>query len=265
VTHDDIEASRAPLVEHLIELRARLIKALVAFFLAFVICYFFAADIYGFLVRPLASSFSDQEGRRLIFTAPQEAFFTYVKVAFFSALCLSFPIIAGQIYMFVAPGLYRNERRAFLPFLAATPVLFLLGAALVYYMIMPLALQFFLSFETPGNVGGLPIELETKVNEYLSLVMALIFAFGFCFQLPVAISLLVRVGILSAAQLRQKRRYAIVGVFIVAAIVTPPDPLSQISLAIPVLLLYEISIWAAVLIERQRAAHNSLAEAGNNS
>ena len=253
MSDDEIEASRAPLLDHLIELRTRLIKSLVGFFLAFVVCYFFAGHIYSFLVEPLAHAFEGQENRRLIFTAPQEAFFTYVKVAFFSAICVSFPIIASQIYMFMAPGLYRAERHAFLPFLAATPVLFLMGAALVYYLIMPLALKFFLGFETPDGAGGLPIQLEAKLNEYLGLVMTLIFAFGLCFQLPVAVSLLARAGIVSAAGLRKKRRYAIVGIFAVAAVVTPPDPISQISLALPVVLLYEVGILAAVLIERARA------------
>jgi len=255
-----VEASRAPLLDHLIELRTRLIWSLLAFVVTFVACYFFAAHIYAFLTHPLAAAFAGQPGRRMIYTALYETFFTYIKVAAFGALCISFPIIASQIWMFVAPGLYRNERRAFLPFLLATPVLFLAGAALVYYGLMPLMIRFFLGFETPGGPGALPIQLEAKVSDYLDLVMSFIFAFGLSFQLPVLLTLLGRVGLISSDFLKQNRRYAIVFVFVVAAVLTPPDVLSQFSLAIPLLALYEASVWSVWLIEKRRADDAKRAE-----
>lgn len=250
---DEVEASRAPLLDHLIELRSRLIVSLLAFAVATVIGYIIAGPIYGFLVQPLADVFHGDEGRRLIYTAPQEAFFTYLKVALFAGLCLSFPVLATQIYLFIAPGLYREERAAFLPYLLATPFLFVAGAAMVYYFIMPLALRFFVGFEVSAGEGPLPIQMETRVSEYLSLAMTLIFAFGLCFQLPVALSLLGRAGIVSASALRKGRKYAVVVTFAVAAVLTPPDVISQVGLGTSILLLYEISIWSVALIERGRA------------
>ncbi|HMI96732.1 MAG TPA: twin-arginine translocase subunit TatC [Micropepsaceae bacterium] len=264
----ELESSKAPLLEHLVELRSRIVKSLIAFLIAFIICFFFAKNIYGFLVQPLADAFAKggQPGRHMIFTALYETFFTYVKVGMFGAICLAFPFMAAQIWLFIAPGLYRNERKAFLPFLLATPAMFLVGAAFVYYVMMPYAIRFFLSFEVPGGAGGgLPIELEARVSEYLSFVMTLIFAFGFCFELPVLLTLLGRVGIVSSAGLKKARRYAIVGVFAVAAVVTPPDVFSQLSLAFPLVGLYEISIWCVKLMERQRAAEEkAAAEPGRN-
>ena len=243
-----------PLLEHIIELRNRLMYSVAAIFVAFLVCYYFSDVIYGFLVRPLADAMGEGENRRLIYTALHEAFFTYIKVAFWAAVFVSFPVIASQFWMFIAPGLYKHEKRAFLPFLVATPILFFAGGALLYYLVIPLAWQFFLGFETPGTEGGLPIQLEAKVNEYLSLVMRLIFAFGLSFQLPIALTLMARVGIVDSATLAAKRKYAVVITFICAAVITPPDIISQVGLALPILVLYEISIWMAKVAEKKRAA-----------
>ena len=260
--NDDPESEdkKMPLLDHLIELRRRLMRAVIALFVAFGICFYFAQELYAFLVQPLADILGHESGRRLIYTELTEVFFTYVKVAFFFGAFISFPIFAIEIWKFVAPGLYRNEKRAFLPFLAATPVLFFMGGATVYYLLLPVAWRFFLGFESPGGPETLPIQLEAKVNEYLKLVMQLVFAFGLAFQLPVLMTLLARAGIATSKGMAEKRRYAIVGVFIVAAIFTPPDPFSQISLAIPILLLYEISILLAKMVERERAKREALVE-----
>jgi sec-independent protein translocase protein TatC len=244
--HDEaeLEAGKMPLLDHLIELRNRLMWSCGAILIAFAVCYAFKEHIYGFLVRPLAEATAG-EGRKMIFTDLTEAFFTYIKVSFWAAFMLAFPIVASQLWMFVAPGLYKNERRAFLPYLFATPILFLIGASLAYFVVFPLAWKFFLSFETPGGPGQLPIVLEAKVNEYLSLVMTLIFGFGLAFQLPVLLTLMARVGLITTQSLIDKRRYAVVIMFVVAAVLTPPDVISQIGLAVPLLGLYEISILAA--------------------
>lgn len=250
---DDPDNNKMPLLDHLVELRRRLLYAVATFLVAFFACYFVAQDIYDILMRPLALIMADVGGtQRMIYTALTEGFFTYIKLAMFGALVITFPVFAIQFYMFVAPGLYRHEKKALLPFLVATPVLFAMGAALVYYFVIPLAWRFLLGFQTGPGETVLPIELEAKVGEYLSLIMKLIFAFGVSFQLPVLLVLLARVGMVTSRGLAEKRKYAIVGVFVFAAIITPPDVISQIGLALPMILLYEISIYACRIVERKR-------------
>ena len=241
---NDEKSKQGSFVEHLAELRSRLVKSFIYLFIFFIVCYFFAENIYRFLVEPYAEAVKDDAtNRRLIFTALHETFITYLKVAFFTAMFVTSPVILTQIWKFIAPGLYKNEKRALLPYLIATPTLFLLGGMLVYYLVMPLAIKFFLTFETSAQITSLPIELEAKVNEYLSLIMRLIFAFGISFQLPVLLSLLARVGFIDSEYLKKRRKYVVVIIFAAAAILTPPDPITQIGLGIPLLILYELSIY----------------------
>ncbi|WP_340149916.1 twin-arginine translocase subunit TatC [uncultured Sneathiella sp.] len=285
MSETDMEEGKAPLMEHLIEFRNRLVYSVLALLIAFILCYLVSEDLFAFLVRPLVEAMGDDvENRRMIFTGLHEAFFTYIKIAFFTAVFVSFPVVASQIWIFVAPGLYKNEKSAFLPFLIVTPILFFMGGALAYEIVMPLAWKFLLSFESSGeatlyarafaalvkefpNLGGylptpaepmsLPIQSETRVSEYLSLSMKLIFAFGLCFQLPVLLTLLGRVGIVSSAGLKAKFKYSVVFAFIAAAILTPPDPLSQITLAIPIIVLYGISIVSVRMVEKKREAREA--------
>ena len=246
------EQNNTGFTSHLTELRKRLIYSLVFLAVLFVICYYFSEYIYGFLVDPYAQAVKDDgTERRLIFTALQETFLTYLKVSFFAAFFITSPFILIQIWKFIAPGLYEHEKSAIMPYLIITPILFLLGGMLVYYLVMPLAIKFFLSFESSGVSTNLPIQLEAKVNEYLSLVMKLIFAFGLSFQLPVVLSLLARIGFVDSKYLKERRKYFIVIIFAAAAILTPPDPVTQIGLAIPLLILYELSIYSVKIIEKK--------------
>ena len=246
------EQNNTGFTSHLRELRQRLVLSLVFLSVLFVICYYFSEYIYGFLVDPYAQAVKDDgTERRLIFTALQETFLTYLKVSFFAAFFITSPFILIQIWKFIAPGLYEHEKSAIMPYLIITPILFLLGGMLVYYLVMPLAIKFFLSFESSGVSTNLPIQLEAKVNEYLSLVMKLIFAFGLSFQLPVVLSLLARIGFVDSKYLKDRRKYFIVIIFAAAAILTPPDPITQIGLAIPLLILYELSIYSVKIIEKK--------------
>ena len=247
---NEINDKEMPLLDHLSELRRRLLWSAVAFIIAFLICYHFAPRIYEFLAAPLANALKARgQAPQLIYTALYEAFFTYIKVAVFAAAFLSFPVIASQLWLFIAPGLYRKEKRAMLPFLVVTPILFFAGGALAYYVIFPTAWKFFLSFQNVPKGSDIKIDLMAKVSDYLNLVMKLIFAFGLSFELPVLLTLLGRVGIITSAGLKKYRRYAYVGCFILAAILTPPDILTQCGLAGPLILLYEISVFSVRMVE----------------
>jgi sec-independent protein translocase protein TatC len=247
---EEIDDTRAPLMDHLVELRRRLIWSFAALFAAFCVCFYFANRIFAFLAQPLIAGFGTGQGR-LVYTKLYEAFFVEVRVAFFAAFFLAFPIIANQLWAFVAPGLYSKEKRAFLPFLVATPILFLGGAALAYYVVMPTAIRFFLGYQ--GQIPGIRQEALPAMGEYLSFVMHFILAFGIAFLLPVLLMLIERAGLVTRDQLKRGRRYAILVAFLVAAVATPPDVLSQFMLAIPLIVLYEISLVAIWFTERRRA------------
>jgi sec-independent protein translocase protein TatC len=250
---DDYNQNQSSIIEHIIELRSRIIKSLIFFIIAFIISYLNASKIYNFLIQPYIIALGSNIGnKRLIFTALQETFITYLKLSFFSAFFFSFPVFLIQIWKFIAPGLYKNEKKTILPFLIATPILFIMGAMMAYYYIMPLAIKFFLSFETSNLQTSIPIQLEAKVSEYLSLIMVFIFAFGLSFELPILLVLLATIGLIDSKYLSDRRRYMIVIIFVIAAIITPPDPISQIGLAIPLMFLYEISILVIKYIEKNK-------------
>ena len=247
-----LNATRAPLMDHLIELRKRLVWGMISFGVCFVICFAVSTPIFDFLVKPL-----HQTTNHLIYTALTEVFFTQVRIGVFGGLCLGFPLIAAQIWIFVAPGLYKHERGAFLPFLLWTPVMFIIGAAFVYYVMLPFAIRFFGGYQVPSTAGVMGIELQAKVGDYLDLVMTLMFAFGLTFQLPVLLSLLGKVGIVTVKSLKDMRRYAYVGLFAVAAVFTPPDAISMMSLAVPLVALYEVSVLSVMMIERNKAKEDA--------
>ena len=252
---DELAGSEAPLLEHLIELRKRLIHSAIAIVVLLVICFLFAGQIFDILLNPYRAIYPNPGDMELIYTAPQEFFFTQLNLAFFGAIFLGFPFLATQIYGFVAPGLYKHERKALVPYLVATPVFFLLGAAMVYFVVLPMALNFFAGMQTEE------IKLLAKVSEYLGLAMTLILAFGVCFQLPVVLTLLAQIDLINVEQLKKGRRYAIVGIIAAAAFITPPDPISQIGLALPMYGLYELAILSVRVVERRRKA----AQAAENS
>jgi sec-independent protein translocase protein TatC len=266
-----LEATKAPLMEHLVELRSRLIWSVTAFAIAFGVAFYFAQDVYGFITLPLAAALraGGSSDPHLIFTALGEPFFAQVKLGMFGGLCLAFPLIAGQLWMFVAPGLYRHERNALLPFLLLAPVLFVAGAAFAYYVLLPFAIHFFLGYQSPGAIqGALAIQFQGKVSEYIDLVIKIILAFGITFQMPILLGLLGKVGIVTAKQLRDMRRFAIVGMFAIAAVVTPPDPISMLALAFPLVALYEGSILWVAYYDRRRArleAERAKQEAGSST
>ncbi len=245
------EFEEMSLIEHIAELRKRLLWSFLYIIIIFVVCFYFADQLFAFLAKPLVDLMDLEKGQGFIYTALQEAFFTELKIAFFFSLFFAFPLIAIQIWKFIAPGLYRNEKRAFLPFLVATPILFFAGGAMVYYFISPIAWKFFLSYQNMNN-SGVPIRLEAKMGEYLALMMRFIFAFGLAFQLPVVLGLLAKVGIVDHESLKRFRKYSIVIAFLAAAFLTPPDPFSQISLALPIIILYEISIYIAKIIQKNK-------------
>ncbi len=243
---------KTPIITHLLELRARVMRVGLVWIAATCLCYLFAADIYQFFLRPLADAYGDDSSHRLIATSLPETFITYLKLALYGGFFAAFPYIATEAYLFLAPGLFKHERRLIAPYLIVAPVLFFMGAAMAYYYVMPKAWQFFLSFEVPRGEGNVPVMLEAKVSEYLGLVMHIVLAFGLSFQLPVVLTLLIRFGLMSTATLARGRRYAVVILLTIAAFITPPDILSQVLLFIPLYALYEVSILLGRVIEKRR-------------